>query len=123
MEAYESKNIKYIEEKNLLEQQVIIIKVSSKLNTTAIVINGDLLTKINYKSILDFHELKKSELTVGVREYEYTIPYGVVETTNSKAQKIIEKPKMRYFVNAGIYVLSPQTIKKIPTNRFNKLTT
>ena len=44
------------------------------------------------------------KLTLGVREFTYTIPYGVVEIDNLKANKISEKPNIVNFVNAGIYV-------------------
>ena len=115
-------NIRYIEEVKPLGTAGSISLFSSELNKSTIVINGDLLTKVNYKSLLDFHEQKKSNFTLGVREHEYTIPYGVVEIEKLKAQKLVEKPNIKHFVNAGIYVLSPSTIKKIPTNKFFNMT-
>ena len=99
-----------------------ISKISSELKDNTIVINGDLLTKVNYKSLLDFHMQKKASLTLGVREFDFTVPYGVVEITNSKAKKLTEKPIIKKFINAGVYVLSPSTIKKIPKNKFFNMT-
>ena len=96
--------------------------ISSSIKKDAIIINGDLLTKINYRSLLDFHEEKKGLITLGVREYEYKIPYGVVEISKTKAINIVEKPSKKCFVNAGIYVLNPLAIKKIPKDTFFNIT-
>ena len=115
-------NISYIHEDKPLGTAGSIGNISSEFKDNTIVINGDLLTKVNYRSLLDFHIQKKSSLTLGVREFDFTVPYGVVEIKNSKAKKLIEKPIIKKFINAGIYVLSPSTIKKIPKNKFFNMT-
>ena len=46
----------------------------------------------------------------------------MVEISKIKAKKVIEKPKFTHFVNAGIYVLSPDLIKSIPKNEFINMT-
>ena len=48
-----------------------------------------------------------------VRQYEYQVPYGVVETHENKIRKIREKPSQRYFINAGIYVISPEILNDV----------
>ena len=53
-----------------------------------------------------------------VREYEYQVPYGVIEIENSSISSIIEKPIKKFFVNAGIYVLSSNIFEYIPKNEF-----
>jgi len=80
--------------------------------------NGDLLTKINFEQLLNFHNETSATATMCVREYEYQIPYGVIKTDNHQLQSIIEKPIHKSFVNAGIYVLDPAALDYIPSDDF-----
>ena len=66
--------------------------LNEKPNEPFFVMNGDLLTKINFEQLLDFHNETDSTATMCVREYEYQIPYGVIETDNHKLLSIVEKP-------------------------------
>ncbi len=72
-----------------------------------VVMNGDILTNIDFRSMHAFHAENEAELTVAVRPYEVYIPYGVVESTGPLLDRVVEKPTYQYFVNAGIYLLSP----------------
>ncbi|RIX47311.1 CBS domain-containing protein [Paenibacillus nanensis] len=83
-----------------------------------IVMNGDLLTKVNFKQLLDFHIETKSKATMCVREYEYQVPYGVVRVNNDRLEGIEEKPVQRFFISGGIYVLSPDALQYIPQDTF-----
>ncbi|WP_093448064.1 nucleotidyltransferase family protein [Thiomicrospira sp. ALE5] len=83
-----------------------------------IVMNGDLLTKVDFVSLLSFHLAHNNVVTACVREYSQQIPYGVVEFTDSKVTQIIEKPLQRYFVNAGIYALSPASLNQVSINGY-----
>lgn len=78
-----------------------------------LMMNGDLLTKVNYEEILNFHNQCGGMATMGVREYDFQVPYGVVQAQDHLVQNIVEKPIQRFFVNAGIYVLSPELLKTI----------
>src|SRR5690606_3495877 len=82
------------------------------------VMNGDLLTQVNFEQLMHFHMDNHSLATMCVREYEYQIPYGVIETDGEKLVSIKEKPIHKSFVNAGIYVLSPEVLDYIPKNQF-----
>ncbi|SFX24969.1 nucleotidyltransferase family protein [Marinospirillum alkaliphilum] len=79
-----------------------------------IMMNGDLLTTQNYLALLAFHEELGGSATVCVREYEYQIPYGVIESQENRATGIREKPVQTFNVNAGIYLLSPELVKSVP---------
>jgi len=87
-----------------------------------IVMNGDLLTKVDFKYLLDFHCDNNAEATMCVREYDFQVPYGVVEIDNYKVNKIKEKPIHKFFVNAGIYVLSRNLINKIDGKSYLDMT-
>ena len=58
-----------------------------------------------------------------VREYEFQIPYGVIETNGANLVNIKEKPIHRSFINAGIYVLSPEVLDFIPQSEFYDMPT
>ena len=78
-----------------------------------LMMNGDLLTKVDFLQLLDFHNQQKGIATMCVREYDFEVPYGVVTIEGTSIQSIVEKPVQRFFVNAGIYVLDQSLIKKI----------
>jgi dTDP-glucose pyrophosphorylase len=79
-----------------------------------LVINGDILTRLDLRAMLDFHREQQAEMTVAVRRYEFSVPYGVVETEGTAVVGISEKPTIRHFVNAGIYLLNPEVCRYIP---------
>ena len=72
--------------------------------------NGDLLTNLNFDSLLKFHNEHTSLATLCVREYEHRVPYGVIESEGHRIRSMVEKPVHRFFVNAGIYVLAPELV-------------
>lgn len=79
-----------------------------------LVMNGDVLTKVNFEQLLEFHTEHKAAATMCVREYDFQVPYGVVKLDNHRIVSIEEKPIQRFFVNAGIYVLEPEVLEMIP---------
>ncbi len=78
-----------------------------------IMMNGDLLTRVNFEELLNFHDRKDAMATMCVSSYSLKVPYGVIETDGKYITDIVEKPTKQFFINAGIYVLSPDVIKKI----------
>ena len=83
-----------------------------------ILMNGDLLTKVNFKDVLAFHNSGNYEATVCVREYDFQVPFGVTECDGVLINKIVEKPTHSFFVNAGIYVLSNDVVKSIQDEKY-----
>jgi len=82
-----------------------------------LVINGDILTRVDFRSMHSFHREHEAELTVAVRQYEFSVPYGVVLTDGVAVTGISEKPVVRQFINAGIYLLSPSVMRLIPNGQ------
>jgi dTDP-glucose pyrophosphorylase/CBS domain-containing protein len=82
-----------------------------------LVLNGDILTRTDYAALLDFHREHHAEITVGVREYDFRVPYGVVDVDGVQVTAITEKPVVKYFVNAGIYLLGPDVCRHLPHNQ------
>jgi dTDP-glucose pyrophosphorylase len=86
-------------------------------NLPIIMMNGDLLTKVDFELLLNFHTEQQGIATMCVTEYEYQVPYGVVTLQDHQLESMIEKPLQKYFVNAGIYVVTPELIKQVKENQ------
>lgn len=78
-----------------------------------IMINGDILTRVNYDELLRYHSEQGEAGTVCVREHDLQVPYGVIEANDTEILNIVEKPVYTFFVNAGIYVLSPEAVQSV----------
>ena len=79
-----------------------------------LVINGDILTRIDFAALFDFHNEHQAVMTVAVREYSMKVPYGVIHLEGVSVRGIEEKPCVSNFVNAGIYIINPSAIRYIP---------
>ncbi len=82
-----------------------------------IMMNGDLLTKVDLEYLLAYHNEKNGIATMCVTEYEYQVPYGVVQTNGHELVSMVEKPTNKFFVNAGIYVITPSLINRVAKNQ------
>ncbi|WBW95438.1 nucleotidyltransferase family protein [Oceanirhabdus sp. W0125-5] len=78
-----------------------------------IMVNGDILTGLDYEEFLNFHKEGNNDITVGAREYKVQIPYGVLETEGLTIKKIEEKPKFDFYINSGIYAIKKNIISLI----------
>lgn len=85
-----------------------------------LVINGDILTDIDFRAMHAYHQEHGAKMTVAVRRYEVQVPYGVVECDGPHVRELKEKPHLGFFVNAGIYLLEPDVYDYIPVGeQFN----
>lgn len=82
-----------------------------------LVINGDILTAVDFRAMHNFHRDQKADITVGVRRYEVKVPFGVLEVEDAAVRKLVEKPSYSLFINAGIYLLEPAMLDLIPSDR------
>ena len=82
-----------------------------------LVINGDVLTSLDVRAMLDFHREHQALLTVGVRQYDIEVPFGVVETQGVQVVGIQEKPVLRHFINAGIYMADRSVCSLVPEGK------
>jgi len=116
-------HIEYIHESKRMGTAGALSLMKKKLHEPFFVMNGDLLTNVNFEHFLNFHLEQESIATMAVREYEYQIPFGVVNQENGEITSIVEKPKQYYYVNAGIYILHPDVLKLIPEEQFYDMPT
>ena len=116
-------SIEYIEEQKRMGTAGALSLLKESPAEPFFVMNGDLLTQINFDQLMQFHEEHEAIATMCVREYEFQIPYGVIETDGADLLNIKEKPVHRSFINAGIYVLSPEALDFIPQDEFYDMPT
>lgn len=84
---------------------------------TTLVINGDILTQVDFRAMLLYHQEHQADLTMAVRHYEVKVPYGVVECEGPIVRRLSEKPVCGFFVNAGIYLLEPIVYTFLPSGQ------
>lgn len=115
-------NIRYIKEKKRLGTAGAIGLAREYLDKPFFVINGDILTKLNFEQFMQYHVKHNHVITVGTKKYELQIPYGVVNIKEEKVVELAEKPIQSYFISGGMYCLNPETLDDIPEDEYFDIT-
>ncbi len=111
--------IQYVHEENPLGTAGSLGMLPTDIEKLPILMmNGDLLTKVDLQQLLSFHHEQEAIATMCIREYDFQVPYGVVNIEKQYVTNIVEKPTHKFFVNAGIYVLDPKLINQIDGNKY-----
>jgi len=116
-------NIEYVFEEQRMGTAGALSLLKEKPSEPFFVMNGDLLTNVNFEHLNSYHLSNNSLGTMCVREYDFQVPYGVVNIKDGKILSIEEKPTHKFFVSAGIYMLSPDILQYIPKNEFYDMPT
>ena len=111
-------NIEYVIESKRLGTAGALSLLKNIITDSFFVMNGDIITSLNFEHLENFHLNKKSMATMCVKQYDFEIPYGVVNIVDEKIKSIEEKPLKSFSVNAGIYMLNPETLEYIPNDKF-----
>lgn len=111
-------HIDYIEEKNKMGTAGALALINLDLKDTFIVMNADLITRVDFVNLLNFHKTERSKATICLREYNIRIPFGVIDVKDFRMQSIDEKPVQRFFVNGGIYAFEPEILKLLKEERY-----
>ena len=109
-------NIEYLSECKPLGTAGSLTLLNESPEHPFVVTNGDVISDVKYADILDFHNKYKSSATMAVRLYERQNPYGVVKMDGVQITGIDEKPKEKFHINGGIYVISPSSINFLKKN-------
>lgn len=89
--------------------------LESVLKEPFIVMNGDILTTINFNELKETHKNKNAKLTIATKDVQMPLHYGVVESKDGFiVTNLKEKPSLIAEINAGIYFMNPEVIKEIP---------
>jgi NDP-sugar pyrophosphorylase family protein len=111
-------NVTYLHETQPLGTAGALAQLAGKLGEPFIVMNSDLLTNCDLRQVIKFHKKQGAKATLGVREYSFQIPYGVVNIEGTQVSSISEKPIHRSMVSAGIYALDPWALSLIPQDEY-----
>lgn len=111
-------NIEYVHEEKRMGTAGALSLIREKLKEPFFVMNGDLLTNINFEHMMDYHVSNCSIATMGVREYDFEVPYGVVNIDGINIKSVVEKPVHNFYVSGGVYILSLSSLKYIPQNEY-----
>jgi dTDP-glucose pyrophosphorylase/CBS domain-containing protein len=103
-------HIDYLEEREKLGTAGALGLLPERPSQPLIIMNGDLLTDINFGSMLDFHLEQRATATMAVREHTVEVPFGVIDLADDYLAGVTEKPRYSWFVNAGVYVVEPRVI-------------
>ncbi len=94
-----------------------LIRERFKLLQPVLVMNSDIITKLNFEDFYQSHLTEDAVLTVGIREHEYVVPYGVVGMDERRVCSIEERPTLSFNISCGIYVVSPTILDLVPESQ------
>ena len=109
-------SICYVREKKQLGTAGALALIDYDSGLPLLVMNGDLATKLDFTSLIEYHASQHYAATMAVRSADFQVPFGVVEAEEGQVTGIVEKPIRTYLVNAGIYVIDPDCRRRIPKN-------
>ena len=78
-----------------------------------LIINGDLLTEVPLREMLEFHNRERNTVTVALKREQLEVPYGIAEVRDGRITALREKPALALDVNAGVYIASPETRQSV----------
>lgn len=115
--------IEYIEETKRMGTAGSLGLISREMKEPFLVMNGDILTNLNFGSLLRHHISSEAALTICSRDFNYQLQYGIIEQDNGSVTGFKEKPSLNFQISAGIYALSPEILSLIPEETFYDMTT
>ncbi|MDA0753778.1 MAG: nucleotidyltransferase family protein [Candidatus Marinimicrobia bacterium] len=99
--------ITYVEENKPLGTAGCLYHLRNKVNGPLLVMNGDIITSVNFEGLISFHLKQRSDATMVVRPHEVQSDFGVVSTHDLDIIGFEEKPVYVSYINTGIYMLNP----------------
>lgn len=106
--------IRYLDETEPLGTAGSLSLLEPRPSGPVLVLNGDILTSVDFTALRGFHAENRAVMTVAVRRHLIAVPYGVTECDGAVIRSLVEKPTYSVLVNAGIYVLEPGLLGLIP---------
>jgi mannose-1-phosphate guanylyltransferase / phosphomannomutase len=115
-------NVEYSVEESPLGTAGSVRLASGKLDDTVLVISGDALCDIDLSGLMAFHRERGAAVTIGLKSVENPLEFGIVVTDeDGKIERFLEKPSWGQVfsdtINTGIYVLEPEILRHVPTDR------
>ena len=110
--------IQYINEDRPLGTAGPLSLLSEMDDLPFLMINADLITKVNYEHLLRFHEDGDYQITIGVKQHTSQVPYGVITTSGTDVVSFQEKPTDNRLIYTGVYVIDPKVLSLVPNNTY-----
>ena len=112
-------SLRYVVEPAPLGTAGAVRYAAQSLHDSVVVFNGDILTQVDLAAVIARHRERRAKATIVLTPVENPAAYGLVETdADSNIRRFIEKPNADDItcdtINAGIYVLEPDTFDRIP---------
>lgn len=115
--------IDFIEEEDFLGTAGSLSLLQTKISDTFFVANCDSILNVDFAHVLTWHRENRASLTVIGCHNEIEIPFGVLQISEGRVTKILEKPTHDAIVNTGVYLLEPHIISYIPKNKKTDMNT
>lgn len=125
----------YFDDGNKFGATISYIRESKKMGTIGaltlmpdlpqsafLVMNGDVVTNINFNQFFEFHRKHRAACTIAASEYHISIPYGVLDLAGHFILGVKEKPTQNLFCNAGMYILDSESVHLIPKDTYFDVT-
>ncbi|OGS34518.1 MAG: hypothetical protein A2474_03935 [Elusimicrobia bacterium RIFOXYC2_FULL_34_12] len=109
--------IRYIQETKILGTAGPL-KLIKGLNDPFLVMNGDIITKLNFLDMFEYHKKNNADMTIAAKKYINQLPFGTLTTNGNFIHDIKEKPTSKHLISTGIYILSPKVLNLIPNDTF-----
>lgn len=108
--------IEYLQETTRLGTAGALRLLLERPGQPFLVMNADILTFVNYTALMDYHLAERADMTVCVRQFDIKVPYGVIDVgAERRVKRLEEKPLKTFFINAGIYAMSPAMLDLLPS--------
>ena len=88
------------------------------LDSSILLMNGDILTRINFTELMRYHKKNNFDVTVVVKKFNMKFPYGILKIKNAAIKSVMEKPVYHYDISTGIYMIKAEVLKFIPKGKF-----
>lgn len=106
--------IQYLREKEQMGSGGALSLLPEVPREPLIILNGDLVTQLDFSRFLEFHQRGGYLATLAVRRYFHTVPFGCVEVHGERIHSLAEKPIIEELINAGAYIVAPALLERIP---------
>lgn len=116
-------HIEYVHEKESMGTAGALSLIEEPFAEPFILINGDILTSVDFGELLDYHISGDGMATVCARTHRMEVPFGVIQLNDGMLEAIVEKPVYENLISAGIYVMEPKVLKTIPKGKVTDMPT
>ena len=109
-------SIDYLVEEEPLGTVGSIALIRERLNDPLLIMNGDILSKVDISELMHFHNSRHLDATLCIKEHQYQLPFGEVTIQDDRLSGLVEKPIYSHYVSAGVCVLSESVVnsKNVP---------